>query len=134
MKLLSIGKVAQQAGVSVETIRFYERKGLIDEPQRKESGYRQYQEDDINKLMFIQHAKTLGFSLNEIRDLMSLRDDASTTSREIKHIAQIKLDDIDEKIRMLRSMRRTLKKLVDQCPGEGPTCECPILEALESGY
>lgn len=130
MTLLSIGKIAKQAGISVETIRFYERKGLLQEPQRKESGYRQYQEEDIRKLVFIQHAKNLGFSLNEIRDLMSLQSDSRSTSREVKNMAENKLQDIEEKIKMLQRMRRTLKHLVDKCPGEGPTSECPILDAL----
>lgn len=132
MTLLSIGKVAKQAGISVETIRFYERKGLLQEPQRKESGYRQYQEEDIRKLVFIQHAKNLGFSLNEIRDLMSLQADSKSTSREVKDMAENKLQDIEEKIKMLQRMRMTLKHLVDKCPGEGPTSECPILDALAS--
>ena len=130
MTLLSIGKIAKQAGISVETIRFYERKGLLQEPQRKESGYRQYQEEDVRKLVFIQHAKNLGFSLNEIRDLMSLQTDSKSTSREVKDLAEHKLQDIEEKIKMLQRMRRTLKHLVDKCPGKGPTSECPILDAL----
>lgn len=130
MNLLSIGKVAKQAGVSVETIRFYERKGLLQEPVRKESGYRQYTEQDIKKLVFIQHAKNLGFSLNEIRELLSIQTDTNASSREIKSIAEHKLQDIEEKIRMLQKIRRTLKPLVEKCPGEGPTSECPILDAL----
>lgn len=131
MEILSIGQAAKYSGVSVETIRFYERKGLIDEPQRRESGYRQYREEDVKKLVFIQHAKSLGFSLKEIKDLLSLRADPKTTSKEIKGLAQTKLTDIEEKIRMLNRMKRTLKSLVDKCPGKGPTSECPILEALE---
>ena len=134
MTLLSIGKVAKRAGISVETIRFYEHKGLLQEPQRKESGYRQYQEEDVRKLVFIQHAKNLGFSLNEIRDLMSLQADSRSTSREVKALAEHKLQDIEEKIKMLQRMRRTLKHLVDQCPGKGPTSECPILDALARDY
>ena len=109
MTLLSIGKIAKRAGVSVETIRFYEREGLIEEPARKESGYRQYIEVDVKKLIFIQRAKGLGFSLKEIKGLMTLRADPKTTSREIKQAAQSKLDDIEKKIKMLQSMRRSLK-------------------------
>ena len=130
MTLLSIGKIAKRAGISVETIRFYERKGLLQEPQRKESGYRQYREEDIRKLVFIQHAKNLGFSLNEIGDLLSLQADNESTSRAVKDLAEHKLQDIEEKIKMLQRMRRTLKHLVDKCPGKGPTSECPILDAL----
>ena len=134
MTLLSIGKIAKRAGISVETIRFYERKGLLQEPQRKESGYRQYQEDDVRKLVFIQHAKNLGFSLNEIGDLLSLQADHKSSSREVKDLAEHKLQDIEDKIRMLQRMRRTLKHLVDKCPGKGPSSECPILDALASDY
>ncbi len=130
MTLLSIGKIAKRAGVSVETIRFYEREGLIEEPARKESGYRQYIEVDVKKLVFIQRAKGLGFSLKEIKGLMTLRADPKTTSREIKQAAQSKLDDIEKKIKMLQSMRRSLKSLVDKCPGKGATSDCPILDAL----
>ena len=82
MTYLSIGKIAKKANVSVETIRFYERKGLVEEPQRKQSGYRQYLEDDVKKLIFIQHAKSLGFSLNEIKDLMTLQADGLVRSRQ----------------------------------------------------
>ena len=129
MSLLSIGKVAERAGVSVETIRFYERKGLLREPERKASGYRQYQEDDIRKLVFIQHAKGLGFSLNEIHELLSLQTNKDA-AQEVRKLAQHKLQDIDEKIRLLQSMKRTLKPLVEKCPGKGPSSECPILDAL----
>jgi MerR family copper efflux transcriptional regulator len=132
MTLLSIGKVAKRAAVSIETIRFYERKGLLAEPQRKESGYRQYTEADVRKLVFIQHAKGLGFSLNEIKELLSLQANDTTTSREIKQLAEHKLMDIETKIAMLERMRRTLQQLVDQCPGHGPTSACPILDALAS--
>jgi len=134
MTLLSIGKVAKRAAVSVETIRFYERKGLLVEPERKASGYRQFSENDIRKLVFIQHAKNLGFSLNEIKELLSLQTDSHSTSREIKDMAEQKLHDIEEKIEMLQRMRKTLKHLVDKCPGHGPTSECPILDALASEY
>ncbi|MFQ5660889.1 MAG: MerR family transcriptional regulator [Gammaproteobacteria bacterium] len=132
METLSIGQVAKQTGVSVETIRFYEHKGLIEEPRRKESGYRQYMEDDLKKFIFIQQAKTLGFSLNEIKELLSLRSDPKTTSREIKRIAELKLENIEEKLKMLRKMKRTLESLIEQCPGKGPLNDCPILEALDS--
>ena len=134
MTLLSIGKVAKRAAVSVETIRFYERMGLLAEPVRKASGYRQFSEADVRKLVFIQHAKNLGFSLHEIKELLSLQADSTTTSREIKNIAAHKLQDIEVKIKMLERMRQSLQQLVDKCPGHGPTSECPILDALASEY
>lgn len=134
MTLLSIGKVAKRASISVETIRFYERMGLLAEPQRKASGYRQFSEADVRKLVFIQHAKNLGFSLNEIKELLSLQADNRSTSREIRNIAAHKLQDIENKIKMLERMRETLQHLVNKCPGKGPTSECPILDALASDY
>jgi len=131
MSELSIGKVAKKSGVSVETIRFYERKGLIDEPPRLKSGYRRYDEESVKRLRFIQQAKTLGFSLREIGDLLSLRTRPGATNREIRQMAQAKLVNIEEKIKMLRRMQRTLKNLVNKCPGQGSTSHCPILEAMD---
>jgi MerR family transcriptional regulator, copper efflux regulator len=131
MSLLNIGQVAQKTGLGIETIRFYERKGLINEPSRKQSGYRQYAQEHILQLLFIQQAKELGFSLNEIGELLSLRSDEKSECKDIKQLAGIKLDDIDSKIKMLQRMRRSLKKLVDQCPGQGPLSDCPILDALD---
>ena len=130
MNGLTIGQVAQKTGMGIETIRFYERKGLIAEPPRKESGYRQYETDVLDRLAFIQQAKALGFSLSEIHELLSLRLKADTSSRDIKKIATARLADIEQKIKILKRMQRALKKLVDQCPGQGSIHECPILEAL----
>ncbi len=130
MNSMTIGQVARKTGLGIETIRFYERKGLVQEPQRKDSGYRQYQQQDVDRLLFIQQAKTLGFTLSEIHELLSLKVSPHTSSREIKKIAQSKLADIEARIKLLKRMQRTLKKLVEQCPGHGPADHCPILEAL----
>lgn len=130
MNTFTIGQVADKTGLGIETIRFYERKGLIDEPPRKESGYRQYDYTAIDRLAFIQQAKSLGFTLNEIKELLSLSLTSASPTREIKSIARRRLDDIEDKLKMLKRMRQTLKKLVDACPGEGPASECPILEAM----
>ena len=132
MSGLTIGQVAQKTGMGIETIRFYERRGLIAEPPRKESGYRQYEPDVLDRLAFIQQAKALGFSLSDIHELMSLRHRTDTSSKDIKKIAAARLADIDQKIKALKGMQRALKKLVDQCPGQGSLHECPILEALVS--
>ena len=131
MNVMTIGQVAKQSGTAVETIRFYEREGLIERPRRKESGYRQFGDEDIKRLLFIQQAKSLGFSLTEIKELLSIREDPETTSREVKLLAESKLSDIEGKIKMLQRMKRTLKTLVDSCPGEGSKKHCPILEALD---
>lgn len=130
MKSLTIGQLAKEAQVNIETVRYYERRGLIPEPPRRESGYRQYSKADINRIRFIRRAKELGFSLREISELLSLRVDPNTTCADIKKQAEIKLADIEEKIRALQKMKRALTKLVTLCRGRGPTSECPILEAL----
>ena len=129
---ITIGHVAKRTGISIEAIRFYERKGLIDAPARKDSGYRQFAEDHIQRLLFIQQAKSLGFSLMEIKELLSIKEDPETSSREVKSLAKTKLQSIEEKIKILQRMKKTLKALVDSCSGEGPKRDCPILEALDA--
>ena len=131
MSRYSIGQVAKQSGISVETIRYYEKKGLLKEPKRKESGYRQYKQEAIARLSFIQQAKELGFSLKEIGELLSIRSDENNLCNEVKQLAQEKLGNIESKLKMLQRMRKSLKKLVDVCPGQAPLNECPILDALE---
>src|SRR5919199_5139981 len=95
MAALTIGQIARRAGVGVETVRFYERQGLLEEPARKESGYRQYPEDVVARLRFIKRAKELGFSLKEIKELLALRVDPATTCAEVKARAQAKVADIE---------------------------------------
>lgn len=131
MKLLTIGQIAKLAEVGVETIRFYERQGLINEPGRKASGYRQFPEDVVARLRFIKRAKELGFSLKEIKELLALRVDPATTCAEVKAQAEAKVADIEGKIASLLRMKKALTKLTVACRGQGPTSECPILEALQ---
>lgn len=131
MKPLSIGEVARRAGVGIEAIRFYEREGLIPEPPRKESGYRQYPPDSVARLRFIQQAKDLGFSLKEIKELLSLRIEPLTDCADIQERAEAKVGDIEGKIQTLQRMKKALANLVAACPGRGPVSECPILDALE---
>lgn len=128
---LTIGKVALLAEVGVETIRFYERKGLIDEPPRLESGYRQYPEETVSRLRFIRRAKELGFTLKEIKELLALRIEPDTTCEDIRHRADAKIGDIEAKIGTLKKMKKALVKLTLSCSGSGPVGECPILEAME---
>lgn len=128
---MAIGEVAKSSGVSIETIRYYEREGLLAAAERKESGYRVFNQDHVRRLRFIQKAKTLGFSLREISELLSIREDPKGSSREVKALARAKLVDIEEKIRVLQRMKRSLKPLVDSCPGQGAKSACPILEALD---
>jgi len=129
---LTIGQLAKKTEVNVETIRFYERRGLMPKPLRRESGYRQYSDDDIARVRFIRRAKELGFSLKEILELLSLRVDPDTTCGDIKRRAETKIADIDQKIRTLQGMKKALTKLASTCRGRGPTSECPILEMLDS--
>lgn len=133
MKPLTIGQVARSTGVGIETIRFYERKGLIEDPPRKESGYRQYPEDTITRLQFIRRAKELGFSLKEIEELIALRLGPESTCGDVKRRAELKIADIDKRVRDLKKMKMTLVELTRKCTGgKKSTGDCPILGALES--
>ena len=130
MSGFSIGQVARQAGVGVETIRFYERKGLIKEPPRRASGYRQFSLDAVKRIRFIKRAQELGFSLGEIGDLLSLRT-VPSSCRDVKRRAEAKLADIERKLQDLQRMKNTLLQLVEGCRGAGPLAHCPLLDALE---
>ena len=130
MDSLTIGQVAKRAAVGVETVRFYERQGLIAEPPRRASGYRQYPPEVVDRLGFIKRAKTLGFSLKEIVELLSLRVDPNSTAADVKASAAEKLRQIEGKIAELERMKGALEELHDACRGEGPTSACPILDAL----
>ncbi len=129
---LTIGQVAERSGIGIETVRFYERKGLVEEPPRADSGYRQYPEDVVARIRFIRRAKELGFKLSEISQLLSLRVDPDTTCADVKKQTELKIADVEEKIRVLQGIKTALKKLAASCVGTGPTSECPILESLDS--
>ena len=128
---LTVGQVARRAGVGVETVRFYEREGLLERPSRRPSGYRQYGEGAVARLRFIRRAKELGFTLREIIELLSLRVDPATTCADVKGRVAAKIADIDSRIATLRRMRKALLKLDRACGGRGTTSDCPILEALD---
>lgn len=133
METLTIGKVAKGAGLGISTVRFYEREGLIAEPPRGESsGYRRYPGDTVARLRFVKRAKELGFSLKEIRELLSLKAKPSGSCAKVQRRAMEKIEDIDEKIVVLQAMREALRGLVEECAGTGPRTECPILNALEA--
>lgn len=131
MQGLTVGEVAQRAAVNLQTIRFYEREGLLPKPPRTASNYRVYSEDAIRRVRFIKRAQELGFSLKDIRELLALRARPGTRCADVRLQATAKLQDIEEKIGTLRRMRRALTKLIGECSGKGPVSECPILEALE---
>lgn len=125
---LSIGKLAQAAAVPIDTIRYYERSGLLPPPSRRASGYRCYDNSAVLRLRFIRRAKQLGFTLADIAELMQLS--ARQDVQAVKHTAQARLDDLQARIRELQRMRRGLKQLVDHCPGQGRAADCPILNSL----
>ncbi len=131
MEALSIGQVARRAGVGVETVRFYERQGLLEKPPRKQSGYRQYPPEAVSRLHFIKKAKEVGFSLKEIKELLSLRLDSAATCEDVKSRAEAKILDIEQKIQALKRMRQALTDLTAACNENGPICECPILRSFE---
>ncbi len=131
MKALTIGQVARGAGIGVETVRFYERRGILEPPPRTDSGYRQYPKDTLARLRFVGRAKQLGFTLKEIKELLALRIDPLTTCADVKSRAEEKITDVAEKIRSLKRMKSALVKLTKTCAGEGTSSECPILDALD---
>jgi Hg(II)-responsive transcriptional regulator len=131
MSALSIGQVARQAGVGVETIRFYEREGLLEEPARRVSGYRQYSEQVVNRIHFIKRAQRLGFSLKEINELLLLRVDSHTSCEEVKQRAEAKIAEVERKMVELQRMRQALLQVASLCTGQGPASACPMLDALD---
>ena len=130
METFTIGHLAKCANVNIETIRFYERKGLLPEPPRNKSGHRQYSIQELRRTEFIKRTQSLGFSLQEISDLLSLRVEAGKTCGDVKNKVKAKLIDIEEKIETLQKMREVLIRLEIDCPGKGPLKDCPILETL----
>jgi MerR family mercuric resistance operon transcriptional regulator len=131
MEHLKTGELAKRAGVNVETLRFYERKGLLPVPPRRESGYREYPAESVRLIQFIKRAQELGFSLGEIREVLALRVQPGTTCADVRERAEHKIDDVRQKIADLRAIERALQKLTATCTGSGPLSECPILENLD---
>ena len=131
MDMLSIGQVARLAGVGVETVRFYEREGLLEEPPRRASGYRQYSEQVVKRLHFIKRAQRLGFSLKEIAELLRLRVDAQTSCDEVKQRTEAKIAEVERKLVELQRMRQALIQVASLCTGQGPASACPMLDALD---
>ncbi|GJL49177.1 MAG: MerR family transcriptional regulator [Nitrospirales bacterium] len=129
---MRIGQIAKRAGVNVETIRFYERKGLLTQPPRNAGGYRQYPRHAIARIRFIKRAKELGFSLTEIADLLSLQVNPRATCADVKSRAEDKISTIHERIKDLQKMKRSLEKLAASCKGSGPLDDCPIIDCFET--
>lgn len=128
---LTTGEVAECAGVNVQTVRYYERRGLIPEPPRSSGGFRQYRPEHAARIRFIKRAQELGFTLEEAHELLDLRATPDADRADVRAVAQEKRDEVQQKIDDLRRIQATLDDLIEACEGHGSTDDCPILHALE---
>ena len=131
--MLNIGQTAKQGGVTVEALRYYEREGLIDAPDRDGNGYRRYAEAAVRHIRFIKRAQQVGFTLNEIKDLLSLQTDPAASCCDVRAQAADKVRGMEQKIAVLEGMKSVLSQWIEECSGYGPLTECPILDALNTG-
>ena len=129
---LSVGQLAKRVGLNIQTVRYYEREGLLPEPERTSGGHRLYSEEDILRLQFIQGAKDCGFTLREIADLMQMRDSDIATCTDVRERAKAKLAETEHKLKQMNTLKKHLKKLIADCPGGdvGVDC-CNIISDLE---
>lgn len=127
---MQIGQLAKRAGVPIDTVRYYERNGILPAPERQASGYRAYDERDVERLRFLRRAKALGFTLVEIRDLLALSASRDDDMAGLKATASEKLADVERKLAELGRIRDGLSALIEACPGHGALERCPILAAL----
>jgi len=125
---LTIGRLAESAQVNVETVRYYQRRGLMREPARPTGGVRRYSDDDVRRIRFIKRAQQLGFTLEEITNLLKLEDGRSC--RETEQLAQQKLSLVEARITDLQRLRKTLRDLIDRCDSGRGRITCPIIESL----
>lgn len=130
MKTLSRGQLAKACGIGIEAIRFYERQGLLPPAPRTAAGYRRFDASAVPRLQFIGRAKTLGFSLREIGELLALHDDPHGDRARVKALTEAKLVEIERKLHDLARIRGVLADLAHECSGEGPISGCPIIHAL----
>jgi MerR family copper efflux transcriptional regulator len=129
--MMTIGDAARRAGCGVETIRFYERRGLIAQPPRPAaSGFRRYPEETVTRIRFIRQAQELGFSLREIGELLAISADPAADAADVRERATVKLRQVDDKISQLLRIRRALETLIAACPGQGGLGRCTIMAAL----
>jgi len=129
MEVMNIGEAAKASGVSAKMIRHYEQVGLFPEPRRTDAGYRQYGENEVHTLRFIRHARDLGFSIEQIGELLALWHNRRRSSRQVKALAQAQIDRLERKLREIEVMKATLEHLVHCCHGDDRP-DCPILESL----
>ena len=133
MKTMTRGELAKKCGINIESLRYYERIRLIEPPPRSEVGYRLYSDDDAAKIGFIRNAQKLGFTLNEISELLKLRVHKNVNCESVMNKAQKKLGEVEAKIQGLKGMKKVLKQLIKRCEEATPTSDCPILSSFESG-
>ena len=132
-KSLTIGQIAKETGIGIETIRYYEQLKLMPQPKRRPSGYRQYCQNCVRRLKFIRNAKELGFSLKEISSFLSLRIKSKSRCADIKKRTDHKISEIDDKIKKFQEIKRSLQRLSNKCvKGQASVSECPILEEISS--
>jgi len=132
-KMIKTGELSQNAGVNKESIRFYERKGLLRKPQRTSGGYRLYSQSDVKRVLFIKNAQTLGFSLKEIRELLDIADGNVVECGEVREIAQRKLDFVRGRISDLQKLETVLRELIRKCARSRQVNGCPIIESISGG-
>jgi MerR family mercuric resistance operon transcriptional regulator len=132
VKGLTTGQVAKRAAVNLQTIRYYQQRGLLPDPPRSASGYRCFTDDAVRRVRFVKRGQELGFSLEELKELLELRVQPGASCAQVRQRAEAKVVNIDERIRVLRAMRKALKRLADSCTGRGPVSVCPILESLDA--
>lgn len=130
MPSLTIGKLAKEADVNVETVRYYERRGLIARPRERRGAYRVYPQDVVTRIRGIKRAQSLGFTLEEIKELLGLQIDEKARCQDVLQQARGKISEIDGKLKVLRAVKRELEKLASACQAELPVYECPIMHAL----
>jgi len=132
MDVMNIGQAAKASGVSAKMIRHYEQVGLFPGPRRTDAGYRQYGESEVHTLRFIRHARDLGFSIEQIGELLALWHNRRRSSRQVKALAQAQIDKLELKLREIEAMKATLEHLVHCCHGDDRP-DCPILASLAEG-
>ncbi|MGI8961710.1 MAG: MerR family transcriptional regulator [Bryobacteraceae bacterium] len=131
MQRLTISRLARLGGVNLETVRYYERRGLLPKPPRTEAGYRQFSPDAAQRLRFIKRAQELGFSLDKVQELLALRLEPRTNRAEVRRRTETQIADIDRKIATFSAMKATLRDLAQRCEQCGSSPECPILASLD---
>jgi Hg(II)-responsive transcriptional regulator len=129
---LTRGQLAREAGVNFSSVRYYERRGLMQPRNRSAGGYHQYGSDDVHRLRFIRRAQELGFTLKEVEELLELRVDAGSHCDEVRQQAEAKITDMQQKIRDLSRMKKALSQLVEACRREERSGHCPVIESLEA--